>query len=892
MRDIRSNKKINIHKNNPASIGRFKQRSNATLILDLYDEFSNYVDLSNQEISIRVKRPDGVTFEQIDNITKNSNILTIKLKNEVLEIEGKCRVELNLKDSEGQMNTADFFFEVGESVLNDDIVFSSDSYESLEKALVVFRTESNSLMKKLDDNEKIRLSNESTRKSQETGRVNAENSRISKENERVSQENTRKSQEEARKSNENTRQDQERIRQESENTRKSQETNRVNKENERKTNEDTRKSNESDRQSRFTKLESDGRRLIAEMNTAIDETITREVAEARGTKAKLGLRLDDIETQSVENTTRIEQLEDLTPVWQEHEGVGNVTVNDSFDGVTKDLVIKGRTLKNNYNPEICDGGIFNPSDRTWTQTAKGGWAEVGREGVTNTSWKSFYKPNTEYTIFMYVLENTLSGTGDLFNVHITNSSRVFTSSATLPNGFTGLYIVKLRTVPNMDNITYGLYPSIRNTATEGKIKIKTMILEGDHTQNAPSTYFDSITSCGELENNKIIVKSVGKNLFSSELELGSLSVDGSLATDNRSIRSKHFMPIKENTKYHISNSNNYQNNCYFYDSNFNFISSTANNAISTPANSKYLKVRTSVGLAQNDLSTLFQLEEGTKATNYEQYREKLIEIALPFGGGLKELDTIENNSVMQRVGMKKLNGTEEWVKHSETDNTILFRTPCEKSIFYGMCDKFKSMPKSTADEELYYYGDRQAIFIRILKSKLSSLDATGFKRWLQENNTTVFYDLKEPIVHKINEDINLSTFDETTHITQENNILSDISFKAKVSLSSQAKRLREENRILKEENVILKENSARTIEEQEIQDQKITTTMLANTELFEMMLNFMPMQLVSNQFRGGEMNMVEVYVTLIIQGDKTLEQVPTIIRPKVEAKLRLLGVIA
>lgn len=151
--------------------------------------------------------------------------------------------------------------------------------------------------------------------------------------------------------------------------------------------------------------------------------------------------------------------------------------------------------------------------------------------------------------------------------------------------------------------------------------------------------------------------------------------------------------------------------------------------------------------------------------------------------------------------------------------------------------------------------------------------------------------LAKPVIHKI-DDIQLNTFDERTHITQENNILSDISFQAKVSLSSQAKRLSEENKVLKEENVSLKESSIKTSEEQEVQDQKITTTMLANTELFEMMLNFMPMQLDDKQFRGGEKNMVEVYVTLIIQGDKTLEQVPTIIRPKVEEKLRLLGVMA
>lgn len=854
MRDIRSNKKINIHKNNPASIGRFKQRSNSTLILDLYDEFSNYVDLSNQEISVRVERPDGITFEQIDNITKNSNVLTVKLKNEVLEVEGKCRVELNLKDSEGQMNTADFFFEVGESVLNDDIVLSSDSYESLEKALVVFRTESNSLMKKLDDNEKVRISNENTRKSQETNRVDAENTRNSKENERISQENTRKSQEEDRKTNENTRKSQENTRQENENIRKSQETSRVNKENERKTNEDARKASESDRQTRFSKLENDGKKLIAEMNTAIDGTITREVTEARGAKTKLGLRLNDMEQQSSQNTTRIEQLEDLTPVWQEHNGQGNLTVNDSFDGITKDLVVRGRTLKNLASKSDFELGILS-------------WS-TGQVAANNS-----FKRSSDFI--------AIDGEKVISNIPIHifeyDNDKIFINSN-----------------PNLKKTELSLNSNTRF------IKICLDIASGDLStidlmlivdNDLPSTYFDSITSCGEQEDNRILLKSIGQNINPGLYETGTINLDtGQNMVSSTTFRSVGYIKVNENLKYYINN----RMVIYFYDKNKKFINGQiiSSDNFLTPSSCGFIRIRSFVDDNTTDFSKIkFMISEGVKATNYEQFRSKLVEITIPFEGGLKELDTIENNSIMQRVGMQKLNGTEEWFKHSEMDNTILFRTPCEKSMFYGMCDKFKPMSKSTTDEELYYYGDRQAIFIRILKSKLSSLDVTGFKRWLQENNTTVFYDLKEPTIHKI-DNIQLNTFDTTTHITQENNILSDISFKAKVSLSSQSKRLREANKELREENIVLKENSARTIEEQEIQDQKITTTMLANTELFEMMLNFMPMQLDSKQFRGGEMNMVEVYVTLIIQGDKTLEQVPTIIRPKVEAKLRLLGVIA
>lgn len=73
--------------------------------------------------------------------------------------------------------------------------------------------------------------------------------------------------------------------------------------------------------------------------------------------------------------------------------------------------------------------------------------------------------------------------------------------------------------------------------------------------------------------------------------------------------------------------------------------------------------------------------------------------------------------------------------------------------------------------------------------------------------------------------------------------------------------------------------------EQTIQDDKITTTMLANTELFEMMLVLMSTQINLNIKKWSDFKMVEVYVTLIIEGVKTIEQVPSVIRPQVTERL-------
>ena len=91
----------------------------------------------------------------------------------------------------------------------------------------------------------------------------------------------------------------------------------------------------------------------------------------------------------------------------------------------------------------------------------------------------------------------------------------------------------------------------------------------------------------------------------------------------------------------------------------------------------------------------------------------------------------------------------------------------------------------------------------------------------------------------------------------------------------------------------LHQEQERTKTEQQVQDQQILSSMLASTEIFELVLALMPMQLGNErQSTEGGSKMVEVYVTLIIAGEKTLEQVPALVRPKVEAQLKAMGVLA
>ena len=84
------------------------------------------------------------------------------------------------------------------------------------------------------------------------------------------------------------------------------------------------------------------------------------------------------------------------------------------------------------------------------------------------------------------------------------------------------------------------------------------------------------------------------------------------------------------------------------------------------------------------------------------------------------------------------------------------------------------------------------------------------------------------------------------------------------------------------------ERATRIDEEQKAQNDEIMTSMIANTEIFEMVLDIMLNGISrENEINGGNA-MVEVYVTLILKGQKVIDQVPLLIREQVQEQLDLL----
>ena len=99
--------------------------------------------------------------------------------------------------------------------------------------------------------------------------------------------------------------------------------------------------------------------------------------------------------------------------------------------------------------------------------------------------------------------------------------------------------------------------------------------------------------------------------------------------------------------------------------------------------------------------------------------------------------------------------------------------------------------------------------------------------------------------------------------------------------------------IIQEKISILEAENEKLKVEQEQQNEEILVNMLANTEMFEMILGMMPMTLSiedKNTKNNGGNSMIEVYCTLIIKGVKTIEDLPLIKREQVIERLKQLEV--
>ena len=498
-----------------------------------------------------------------------------------------------------------------------------------------------------------------------------------------------------------------------------------------------------------------------------------------------------------------------------YEGT-DITIKPSNEGLTKDIVIKGRTLQNIFpsestgmdrisNTTLSNGVItYNPAPNNYCYV----W-EVD---------PTLYKPNTVYTVIIDILENTLVKSSNVTDSQCgiilgASPQSVFENGKQLNVlGQNGRLLTSLTTRADFSNITgnRGVRVYLNNSFDSGVLKYTMMVLEGDYTQ--PNSYippyFKGIKSVGEPTpegGTKVVYGSCGKNLMKTEtFEVQVVKGDTNNGKLDKIVERN--IEVDPKKTYVLSYDTNKErlNPCKILGCNTPIPSDTDshNNAYVFCMNNggqerskqitgfKYITITTggsiNLNLVQVGETVSFselQLEEGTEATAYEPYQEDVKEITVNLDGGLGGLPNGVHNYLysnkaysnnlylVQVVGSYTITGDEVWVQYPITEGFtcvgFYYLLPSSLEVKDNssfMCNNFKgtirlAFPGSLAiDEEAIFVEGRSGgsspsyIKISISKAKLATPDIEGFKAWLKANPTTVYYELANPIYSEVSTD--------------------------------------------------------------------------------------------------------------------------------------------
>ena len=305
-----------------------------------------------------------------------------------------------------------------------------------------------------------------------------------------------------------------------------------------------------------------------------------------------------------------------------------------------------------------------------------------------------------------------------------------------------------------------------------------------------------------------------------------------------------------------------------------------------------IKVKSCETIDLNDVK--IQVSEGTSITSYEPYQESIQELKL--NEPLRSLpngvcdEITEDGTEIRRVGKIVFNGSENWrngvgTNESFIDVRLALNQLVGKNNRNGLCD---TLPYASYIDawictkegiSVYNHATVTEVIASIPKTKV--IDLQSWKDWLSQNPTTVYYELNEPIIKKHNKNMNLKTFEGTTHITSDNYLLPTISCKVPSNVQATIMNLKEENEFLNNAVSLMSLENEEVKLVNETQDVLINTTMLATDEMYMMLEPLLSEVAQTLSLEREVSKMVDLYVAMVMRGLKTIEQVPARYREEV-----------
>lgn len=530
--------------------------------------------------------------------------------------------------------------------------------------------------------------------------------------------------------------------------------------------------------------------------TETEGTIKAQVPKSLG--ATVNTHTEQINDLNKE-LDRVKKLEESTVSTVTTES-GFTTVEATSNGYFEDVKLEGKTLVN----------LSPISSIEFEKTEEDRY--VFKDYVVPQ-----VKRNTLYTICVDITSN--QSTNDTTLISFINDGSMGTPKDMKLNG-TGHFVFTQKTLdvdfPNGVKIRFA-------NASNGNLGVykceNLTILEGDHTQNPPS-YFEGLKSVGQSASedgvDEVSVESVNENLIPTPTYRLDIPVGTSSNGYPNTVICRN-IPIKPNTTYRVSygeyinkgNIGGYPIRCMTFRDKYdgdnahvnaythkNRIKENAVQIFTTEADAKYLVITTgnftSVGNIEITELCLTESSVEKPYTPHQSDKKRLLyynnETQAWEKPILRQWDSIEKHAdgkyyYHQRSGEVVLNGSESTIRvdNNTKAETITFAIggtgvlPTSSNITGNITsDKFITRTGSdnyNNELEGVSINGKGEICINILKSKLSTQDAQGFKQWLQANNVTVVYQLAQEKVYECT-NIDLITYANETNYVVESGVLS------------------------------------------------------------------------------------------------------------------------
>ena len=443
-----------------------------------------------------------------------------------------------------------------------------------------------------------------------------------------------------------------------------------------------------------------------------------------------------------------------------YEG-SSIAANNTLEGRTEGMRIGGRTLVNLKGNVKNRVSTWVDNDDKYTLNLESGHGQPSiLYNLTHV-----LKENQKYTVIVNLVEYT---SGVLHFSFMNSEGNKLASTTELVAESKGLKKFVFTTNSTINAETLRILPrnGINNIYSISK---NILILEGDWTNKDVPSYFEGIESFGEQEGNKISILSNSENLVdTNNSELWQLNkglwshgngenpnVNGGMITDYIDISY-----IKNVTLFLKGRTSNYFFCCY--DENKKALMNL-NKQYLKPSNAKFIRFFV---LVNENNTPLTRFENPYLMLSYDTFKDYkpykqdkkdiLIKEPLRSVGGIQDVVYEDNGQVKIDKYVKQYTFTGDetiTIYDDKQTDTICFRYYDSNQISSWedtnklICNSLKTIGSAIYQSNVEgCSSDKFAFLFRIAKSKLSTLDANGFKAWLKANPTTIVYQLAEPVV--------------------------------------------------------------------------------------------------------------------------------------------------